>query len=35
MGRELRGKIPAFTDNESKFLHDAKQNDLNKQKGKK
>ena len=30
MGRELRGKIPAFTDNESKFLHDAKQNDLNK-----
>ena len=30
MGRELRGKIPAFTDSESKFLHDAKQNDLNK-----
>ena len=29
MGRELRGKIPAFTDNESKFLHDAKQNNLN------
>ena len=24
MDRELRGKIPAFTDNKSKFLHDAK-----------
>ena len=29
MGRELRGKIPAFTDNESKFLHDAKQKGKN------
>ena len=28
MGRELRGKIPAFTENESKFLEDAKQKDF-------
>ena len=28
MGRELRGKIPAFTENESKFLEDAKQKRL-------
>ena len=28
MGREFRVKIPAFTDNESKFLEDAKQKDF-------
>ena len=28
MGRELRGKIPAFTENESKFLEGAKQKDF-------
>ena len=28
MGREVRGKIPAFTENESKFLEDAKQKDF-------
>ena len=28
MGREFRVKIPAFTENESKFLEDAKQKDF-------
>ena len=32
MGRELRGKIPTFTKNESKFLLDAKQKDLKEKK---
>ena len=32
MGRELRGKIPAFTENESKFLEDAKQKDFEQKK---
>ena len=34
MGRDLRGKIPAFTENESKLLEDAKQKDFEQKKKK-